>query len=360
MKIKTAAQLANMTPRNIRFYEEMGLITTGRSENGYREYNDEDIERLRQIKMMRDLGITMENIKKYFSHKVSMNELMAERKKELETQRKEVETLYKLCDSLEHQQLPLSEYTTKLVSNAIEEKENIDKNNKILTSNIQQRFSRKAVILDLVVSIILFSLLAYFTSDNLFKVALSSKGVIVDPTKREMINLIVIIIVTLLCVVISIRGSKNEHFELRENGIYYINDETQKSYFECFKKMLQNKYNECMEFISYEAISAVKTGVQQEGMITGGDHVFSFYLVIFTKDDRAIRLNSQTFTGQEHFMLTLRILHDKAPKWIDPKNLAKILELPNKQAYEILNTYYWNKRPWHKTRFYQKYSRKSK
>ncbi|OUN61098.1 hypothetical protein B5G15_06130 [Faecalitalea cylindroides] len=113
-----------------------------------------------------------------------------------------------------------------------------------------------------------------------------------------------------------------------------------------------------MEFIDYDDIEAVKAGVQEAGMIMGGDYLFKFYLVIFTKDDRAVRLDSDLFFNGQHFLMTLRILHEKAPKWVDPKHLAQLLEMPNEKAYNILNQYYWNKRPWHNTSLYKKLSRK--
>lgn len=50
-----------------------------------------------------------------------------------------------------------------------------------------------------------------------------------------------------------------------------------------------------MEFIDYDDIETVKAGVQEAGMIMGGDYLFKFYLVIFTKDDRAVRLDSDLF-----------------------------------------------------------------
>ena len=46
-------------------------------------------------------------------------------------------------------------------------------------------------------------------------------------------------------------------------------------------------------------------------MITGGDYLFKFYLVVFTIDDRAIRLDSRLFTNGEHFLMTLRIYMKK-------------------------------------------------
>ena len=53
-----------------------------------------------------------------------------------------------------------------------------------------------------------------------------------------------------------------------------------------------------MEFIDYDDIEAVKAGVQEAGMIMGGDYLFKFYLVIFTKDDRDViffHIISKTF-----------------------------------------------------------------
>ena len=43
MKINQAAELAGITSKNIRFYEDQGLITPARDAgNGYRDYSMED------------------------------------------------------------------------------------------------------------------------------------------------------------------------------------------------------------------------------------------------------------------------------------------------------------------------------
>jgi len=47
MRINQAAELAGITSKNIRFYEDQGLITPARdTANGYRDYSMEDIEQL--------------------------------------------------------------------------------------------------------------------------------------------------------------------------------------------------------------------------------------------------------------------------------------------------------------------------
>ena len=65
MKINQVEELVGITKRNIRFYEKEGLLTPGRnSENGYREYGSQDVETLRQIKLLRKLDVPLEEIRR--------------------------------------------------------------------------------------------------------------------------------------------------------------------------------------------------------------------------------------------------------------------------------------------------------
>ena len=76
MKIKQVEELVGITSKNIRFYEEQGLLQPRRTENGYRDYRSEDVELLKQIKLFRKLGIPVEQIKKLFAGHLSMNECL--------------------------------------------------------------------------------------------------------------------------------------------------------------------------------------------------------------------------------------------------------------------------------------------
>lgn len=54
-RIQEAAAETGLTPRAIRYYEELGLLRpAGRSSGAYRLYDDDDLERLRFIKGLRD------------------------------------------------------------------------------------------------------------------------------------------------------------------------------------------------------------------------------------------------------------------------------------------------------------------
>lgn len=62
MKINEAEQLLGITKANIRFYEKEGLLTPSRTESGYRDYTEADIRRLKQIIILRKLGMPVYQI----------------------------------------------------------------------------------------------------------------------------------------------------------------------------------------------------------------------------------------------------------------------------------------------------------
>ena len=62
MKINEVEQLLGITKANIRFYEKEGLLSPSRNESGYRDYSEADIQLLKQIVILRKLGIPVQQI----------------------------------------------------------------------------------------------------------------------------------------------------------------------------------------------------------------------------------------------------------------------------------------------------------
>lgn len=61
--IKAAAALTGLTERAIRLYEKRGLLQSpARTATGYRNFSDEDIFRLRQIKYFRELKFSLQEV----------------------------------------------------------------------------------------------------------------------------------------------------------------------------------------------------------------------------------------------------------------------------------------------------------
>ena len=68
VKINEVETLAGITKKNIRFYEAQGLLSPARnSENGYRDYGEEDVRVLRRIKLFRKMGLPIEEIRQMFA-----------------------------------------------------------------------------------------------------------------------------------------------------------------------------------------------------------------------------------------------------------------------------------------------------
>ena len=63
MKINDVEKQLNIPKATIRFYEKEGFIKPQRKENGYREYSPDDLDHLMKIKLMRQLGISLDTIK---------------------------------------------------------------------------------------------------------------------------------------------------------------------------------------------------------------------------------------------------------------------------------------------------------
>jgi DNA-binding transcriptional MerR regulator len=85
-QIKDVAELSGLTVRALHHYDEIGLLTpSARSAAGYRLYNDDDLLRLQQIIIGRELGLSLEAIRQ------SLDDPKFDRRQALREQRAELE-----------------------------------------------------------------------------------------------------------------------------------------------------------------------------------------------------------------------------------------------------------------------------
>lgn len=60
MKVSELAKRAGVAPSAIRFYEREGVLPAApRSESGYRDYGDDDLNRVRVLATLRSLGLDL-------------------------------------------------------------------------------------------------------------------------------------------------------------------------------------------------------------------------------------------------------------------------------------------------------------
>ena len=109
MKINEVEALVGITKKNIRFYEGEGLLTPRRnSENGYRDYGEAEVETLRRIKLLRKLGLPLEEIRQMLSGTHTVGDGMRRHLVTLEREKKNLEESMALCRRLKDREEPLA------------------------------------------------------------------------------------------------------------------------------------------------------------------------------------------------------------------------------------------------------------
>src|SRR6185503_11059591 len=85
-QVKQVASLSGLTIRALHHYDSIGLLMpSARSPAGYRLYDDDDLLRLQQILIGRELGLSLEEIRR------SLDDPHFDRKKALLAQREQLE-----------------------------------------------------------------------------------------------------------------------------------------------------------------------------------------------------------------------------------------------------------------------------
>ena len=110
MKLNEVEALVGITKKNIRFYEAEGLLSPQRNrENGYRTYSDEDVAVLRQIKLLRKLGLPLSEIRSIQQGTITLDDGLRRHLVVLERQKENLEQASGLCQRLSREAVQLSQ-----------------------------------------------------------------------------------------------------------------------------------------------------------------------------------------------------------------------------------------------------------
>lgn len=110
MRIQEVETQVGITKKNIRFYEQEGLIFPQRNrENSYREYSEEDVLRLKKIRLFRRLGVPIEDLRKLLTGTLTVSDTMARHTISLDREIKNLELCVMLCQELVQSGMSISE-----------------------------------------------------------------------------------------------------------------------------------------------------------------------------------------------------------------------------------------------------------
>lgn len=101
MKINEVEKVTGITSSNIRYYERKELLLPQRAnENNYRLYDADDIERLKQIKILRMMGISISDIRNIFEGKSDFKTAVSQRLSDLEAEEQNIASVKTLCHTV--------------------------------------------------------------------------------------------------------------------------------------------------------------------------------------------------------------------------------------------------------------------
>ena len=109
MRIQEVEPLTGITKKNIRFYEQEGLLHPRRlSTNVYRDYSDTEVLLLRQIRLLRQLGVPLEEIRRMQDGALTVGDAMTRQGIFLQREIRNLELCVSLCQQMETLNLALS------------------------------------------------------------------------------------------------------------------------------------------------------------------------------------------------------------------------------------------------------------
>ncbi len=128
MKIKEVEKVLGTSRANIRFYEKEKLLEPERKENGYREYTDKDVEALKQIIILRKLGLAIPDIREVREKKQTLRKALDKNIDSLQAQIDELSGALKLCRQMKANHVELDDFDADYYWNQIQAEEKEGRN----------------------------------------------------------------------------------------------------------------------------------------------------------------------------------------------------------------------------------------
>ena len=130
MNVSQLEAALDMPRASIRFYEKEGLLSPERLANGYRDYSEADMETLRRIKLLRALGLPLEDIKALQEGRLRLSDALRAQEERLRREAAEREAARTLCRAMEREG---AEYATLDAGRYLEELDKLGETGVTLT-----------------------------------------------------------------------------------------------------------------------------------------------------------------------------------------------------------------------------------
>lgn len=120
MLINEVESITGLSKKSIRYYEDVGLIKPTRtSSNDYRNYTETDINTLKKIKFLRELDVSISDLKKLTKNQITLGYCLEDRIKKLKDYEINYQKVSKICSNIlkdypDYHSLNIDKYSKEL------------------------------------------------------------------------------------------------------------------------------------------------------------------------------------------------------------------------------------------------------
>lgn len=101
MLINEVISIVGLSRKSIRYYESVGLLTPSRnSNNDYRLYTDEDIKKLKVIKFLRELDVSIKELQLLDKGKLTLKECLLDRVDKISKEEEKYKKVKDMCNEI--------------------------------------------------------------------------------------------------------------------------------------------------------------------------------------------------------------------------------------------------------------------
>jgi MerR family transcriptional regulator/heat shock protein HspR len=110
--ISVAAELVGMHPQTLRIYENKGLVRPKRTPGNTRLYSDADLERLRTVQQLTELGLNLAGVERVIALQDELRRMQARLERMERRMQEEIARVHK---QYRRDLVPLAQFSTALV-----------------------------------------------------------------------------------------------------------------------------------------------------------------------------------------------------------------------------------------------------
>lgn len=124
MRINEVEKTTGIPKKSIRFYESEGLLSPGRElGNDYRNYGEKEVEMLRRIKLLRQLAVPIDSIRKLQGGSLTLTDCMKAHTRDLRRSMTDLQHISAICQGLAEENITLDGLDTDELGRRMREME---------------------------------------------------------------------------------------------------------------------------------------------------------------------------------------------------------------------------------------------